>query len=410
MENRYQTMYRVTMALGVNGETYNVSPSNIVSVAMIHNYDTMTYPIIRVRLYCDLALIQNITEYPDEITMIGNFDAGVYLIKDQEKPTLVDGATSFSFSMKAYIENKNIPTSKMDQYRDGVKTQSNLNETPKYTIELYGYHQKLIYYMKRQTESIYQNMPLTSVMESMLSRSNIHQYHMDPLNQTSRFDQILIPNLNMLQAFTYFDTYYGLYEKGAHVYGDLDQLYITNASSDVYGNIIPIRIASSQTNADTVGLKKYDHNTYEMYLLFDNVAVLTESDIERIIQAEHIGAVNVNTNEIQTSLLSELYRYKTNEIYGSDNIPNILHKYVNPFVASSNAARIKEKITRVDLSAIGFDIGRMHVNTRYNLLFDSAIRGSNMRGLYRPSFVNHVISNQNDQLFVVQTTMQLCKN
>ena len=411
MEDRYQVMYRTTISLSVNGVNYSIPTSDIISVSIIHNYDTMTFPMIRLRVYTDLELIQNVTEYADQIEMIGNFDAGIYLLKDdQTKPTLVNGATSFSFNMKAYIEHKNNPTSVMDQYRDGKKITLDLNETPKYTLELYGYNQSLVHYMRRQTQSVYKNMCMTSIIENMMSRGSVNQYHMDPLNQNRCFDQVLIPNLSVMQALAFFDTYYGLYEKGAHVYGDMDQLYITNASSEVYGNIIPIRVGESQSNSDMIGLKKYNDSSYEMYVLYHNVNVLSESDIERILQSEHIGAVNVNTNEIQTASLEELYQYKTNTIDGSQSIPNILHKHVNPFIASSNAARIKEKITKINVSAIGFDIAKMKINSRYNILFDSSLRSRNIQGLYRPSFVNHVISNNNDELFVATTTMQLCKN
>jgi hypothetical protein len=253
-------------------------------------------------------------------------------------------------------------------------------------------------------------MALSSIIENMLSRGNITKYKMDPLNQNQCFDQVLIPNLSLMQSLAFFDTYYGMYEKGAHVYGDLDQLYITNASSELYGNLIPIRIAESKSNTDIAGLKKYNDSTYEMYLLFNNITILSESDIERILQAEHIGAVNVNTLEIQTSSLEELYRYKTNEIDGEMNLPNLLHKHQNPFITSSLAARVKEKITKIQITASGFDVATMKVNTRYNLLFDTDNRSRDIRGLYRPSFVNHVFMNQNDDLFLPITTMQLCKN
>lgn len=411
MENRYQVMYKITLALSVNHTNYQVSPSNIVSISMIHQYDTMTFPMIRIRLYCDLELIQNVAEYPDEIEVIGNFDAGTYLWKDEQtKPTLVSGATNFSFNMKAYLEHKNMPTSVMDQYRDGKKIEKDLNQTPKYTMELYCYDQSLVYYLRRQTESIYHGMCISSVIENMLNRGNITRYQMDPLNQNECFDQILIPNLSVMQALAFFDTYYGLYEKGAHVYGDIDQLYITNTSSDNYGNIVPIRVSEAQSNSDMAGLKKYNDSTYEMYILSNNITILSESDIERILQAEHIGAVNVNTLDIQSSSLEELYRYKTNSIDGSMNLPNLLHKHQNPFITSSLAARVKEKITKVQIAAAGFDIATMKVNTRYNLLFDTNNRSRDIRGLYRPSFVNHVFINQNDDMFIVNTTMQLCKN
>lgn len=411
MENTYQVLYQVSLALSVNGTNYTVNQSDIVSIAFMHNYDTMTFPIIRIRLQSDLALLQNILEYPDEIEIVGTLNGNVYLLADdQSKPTVVNGATNIQFQMKGYIEYKNMPTSVMNQYRDGKKITTDLNQQSKIPIELYGYNQSMVYYMKRLTQSIYKNMGMTSIIEDMLSRGHITKYKMDPLNQQSCFDQVLVPNLNLLQALVYFDTYYGLYEKGCHVYGDIDQMYLSNADSEIYGNIVPIRVMAATNQSDMVGLKKYDNTTYQMTVMFNNVSVMSESDIERLMASENIGAINVNTSEIQSASLKELYQYKTNAIFGSDSIPNILHKHQNPFIASSNAARIKEKITKVDVAAGGFDIGAMHVNTRYNLTFDSTIRGDGIGGLYRASFVNHVLYNNGDGLLGSQTTMQLCKN
>ena len=412
MEKVYQVMYKVGLNLSVNGECYTINPADIVSISIINNYDTMTYPIIRIRINTDLELIQNVMEYPDEIEMLGNLNGAIYNVNTEEQsgPQMVSGATSINFNMKVYVENKNMPTSKMDQYRDGKKITSDLNQTPKFPLEMYGYHSSMIYYMNRKTGSIYKNMSLESIIEQMLSRGNIQNYHIDPLNQQTRFDQVIIPNLNMMQSFAFFDTYYGLYNKGAQIYGDIDQLYIVNTDSNIANNIIPIRIDKAGSNSNMVGLHKYDNDTYEMHILFDNMTVTSESDIERLLQSDNIGAVNVNTGEIQSASLSELYQYKSNNILGQDQTPNLLHKHLNPFIAESNAARVKEKITKIDISGVGFDIGQMKINTRYNLIFNSAIRGDNIRGLYRPMFMNHVIVNQTNELFVGQTTMRLCKN
>jgi hypothetical protein len=108
--------------------------------------------------------------------------------------------------------------------------------------------------------------------------------------------------------------------------------------------------------------------------------------------------------------LKELYQYKTNEIFGNQDIPHILHKHVNPFIATSNAARIKEKITKIDLAGSGFDIGKLHINTRYNIIFESPIRGIDISSAYRASYVTHTITNLSGSLFTSQTTMRLCSN
>ena len=73
-------------------------------------------------------------------------------------------------------------------------------------------------------------------------------------------------------------------------------------------------------------------------------------------------------------------------------------------------ARIAERITRIDISGTGFDAFALDVNTRYNVIFDSPIRGLNVNQFYRASRVIHTITNTGSGLFGVQTTMTLCSN
>jgi hypothetical protein len=90
--------------------------------------------------------------------------------------------------------------------------------------------------------------------------------------------------------------------------------------------------------------------------------------------------------------------------------PDILHKTLNQYIAEAYAARVTERITRVDVSGVGFDIGKLNIRTRYNLIFDSPIRGMRMDQYYRATRVVHVISNLDSDLFIAQTTMSLCSN
>jgi hypothetical protein len=88
----------------------------------------------------------------------------------------------------------------------------------------------------------------------------------------------------------------------------------------------------------------------------------------------------------------------------------LLHKSPNEYVASVTAARINEKITRIDISGCGFDITNFNPNSRYNIIFESPIRGINMADAYRASYVCHVISPTSQELFSASTTLSLCKN
>jgi hypothetical protein len=329
---------------------------------------------------------------------------------EKKSPVPVAPVNEISFKLKGYIENKNIPTSKFDQYEFGIKKTTDMNTNTKVPIEVYCYNDRLIHLMKQKAPSIYKNMSLTTVISDMLSRNSIYDFKIDPLTNQNRYRQVLIPNLNLIQALGFFDKNYGMYSKGAMVYGDLDNLYISN--TDVHNNTtpIPIYVESTKSNSDLTGMKLINKK-YQMTTMAGFVSVKTETDIERVLNGRYLADINLTTMEANTEELKDLYA-STSGYAKLKNIevPDILHKSKNEYVASSYVARLNENITEVDLSGTGFDISRMNVNARFNLVFATPIRGLDINRIYRASYACHVLTNLDSDLFAAQTTMNLRTN
>lgn len=409
--DKFVTLYKPNISLVLPNDTISVSNSEIVSVALINNYDTMTYPIIRIRLYSDISVIQTLCESPNDIEVRGSFTGMIYKMNDEKKsPVPVAPVNEISFKLKGYIENKNIPTSKFDQYEFGIKKTTDMNTNTKVPIEVYCYNDRLIHLMKQKAPSIYKNISLTTVISDMLSRNSIYDFKIDPLTNQNRYRQVLIPNLNLIQALGFFDKNYGMYNKGAMVYGDLDNLYISN--TDVHNNTtpIPIYVESTKSNSDLTGMKLINKK-YQMTTMAGFVSVKTETDIERVLNGRYLADINLTTMEANTEELTDLYA-STSGYAKLKNIevPDILHKSKNEYVASSYVARLNESITEVDLSGTGFDISRMNVNSRFNLVFATPIRGLDINRIYRASYACHVLTNLDSDLFAAQTTMNLRTN
>lgn len=429
---KFSTLYKLSVVLqtkGSDGSSFRISPSDIVSIAMIHNYDNATFPIIRLRLYTDLSTMEKLTEYPDQIYVSVQLFGNIYQMNDAENrsPSLVGGATNLSFSLKGYIENKNTPTSVMDQYDHGIKKSSDLNTDRKVPIEIYCYDDNLIHYMRKKAPSIFKQMSLTSVIEAMFRNQGIVNFTIEPIKNQEKYDQVLIPNLNINEALSFFDNKYGLYPKGAQVYGDIDKMYI--CSSDVDNGVLPfpIHVESYKNSSDMGGMRKVDNGVYQMNTKAENVSVISETDVEKVLNAENIMAVNVRDMSVDAVSMVKLYPNAKKDSVSrvrsvtpiqkyfkilSDKIevPDILHKTKNTYVAETFNARVSERITKVDVSGVGFDIGKMKINSRYNLIFDSPIRGMSINQFYRATTVTHVLSNLDSDLFIAQTTMNLCSN
>lgn len=423
MSDRFATLYNIAASIVLNNDTYiPVNSSDIVSLSFIHNYDANMFPIIRLRLYPDLAIVQKMLEFPDAIYVRVTLNGGVYKMNDDlPSPVIMTGVTPISFEMKGYIENKNIPSSIMDQYENGLPKSSALNDNVKSPIEVFCYNEKMIHRMKQKAPSIYRNMSITSVIKDILSRNGIYSYDIEMLNNQNKYDQILIPNLDVSDTLSFFDERYGLYRKGAQVYGDYDKFLICNADVNNGTKPVPIYVRSFKSNDDMTGMTKTEgtHN-YHMITNAPNVSVITETDIERVLNSPEMASINLSTLGVDIKELNKLFTDSVNKSSSrkvSDGInkdvidtPQLLHKNVSEYVLESYIARLDEKITRIDVSGSGFDIGNMRINTRYNVIFETAIRGLNINTAYRATYACHVLTNLSGDLFSATTTMNLCSN
>lgn len=408
---------------------------------MIHDYDHAMYPIIRFRLYTDLSNAQDMLDEPDLIRISCNFIGNVYRMNEIEdkSPTPISGAEIFSYNLKGYIENKNTMTSKMDQYDQGIKRKDDLNEFRKVPIEVYGYNEELIHYMQSRTAAIYKDMSIQTCIESMFRNQGDVYVKIDTLDNQYRYDQVLLPNLNITQALGFFDSKYGMYHKGAQVYGNGKDLIICNADvNTIDGGLYPIYVESFKSSSDMGGIRKVGDN-FCMNTKAENVSVVSETDIERVLNGNKITDININKLTSNTVEMTKLYpsakmayyKRQVDEVIrsgiigeketqyikeqlrlaeGNIDVPDILHKAESQYIAEDYYARLSEKITRMDISGVGFDIGKMNIKTRYNVIFDSPIRGASINQKYRASRVVHVISNLDADLFIAQTTMNICSN
>ena len=413
MKDVYVTMYTPSLNLLVNNETINLSNSEIVSISFIHNYDTASYPIIRLRIYADLTKIQQICENPDSILVRGCLNGGIYKMNQntENESTLVKAVKSINISLKAYIEMKNIPSSTYDQYEDGKKKESDLNVNVKSPLELYCYNEQLVHYMKKRANSIYKDTSIGTVLHDILQQANVYNAEIDPITNPKKYNQVLIPNMNIIQSISFIDYYYGLYKKGGMMYGDLDKLYIAN--TDVYNGTtpVPIYVESYKNNNDSSGMTRIN-NDYQFYIMAPNVSIRSESDIERVLHGPKLAAINLmDMNDIDIVELTNLFE-EIKSLSLSENIetPNLLHKTQNKYIGTSYVARLDERITKVDVSGTGFDIMRITPKTRFNLIFASPIRGIKIDKQYRATFVCHVLSSTDSGKFIAQTTMNLCTN
>lgn len=427
---RYSTLYKVSCRLSVlDGSVrkgVQVSNSDIVSISIMHEYDTNTFPIIRLRLYTDLTTMELLNQAPDTINVDMALNGNIYEMADEDmkQSVAVGPATNMTISMDGYIEYKNTPTSVFDQYDQGIKKASDLNVEKKVPIDVYCYNKQAVQLFQTKAPGIFKNMTIHDIIKYLIGNLKLD---IDPVVNNIEYSQVLLPNLSVSESLSFFDRVYGMYPKGAQVYSDIDKIYVANTDCQNSTTPLAIHVDSYKNNDDNGGMRKVG-SQYQMSTKAQNVSVVSETDLERVLNSYFITSTNVNTKESQTTplidLYSELSDYKAlrlsvaqikqdkrfNSMLDSVSTPNILHKSYNDYLSEMYAARVYERITRMDISGVGFDIGKMNIRTRYNVCFDSPIRGFKTNKFYRAAKIVHVLTNLSSNLFVAQTTMTICTN
>jgi hypothetical protein len=137
----------------------------------------------------------------------------------------------------------------------------------------------------------------------------------------------------------------------------------------------------------------------------NNVSVLTETDIEKVINGSFVSDLNFKNGKVSSAELDKKLQ-NTNKII----TPHVLHPYQNDYVSDMYASLINERITRVDLSTSGVDVFSLKINTHYNLIFQTPIRGFDIDRKYRASYATHVFSNMDSDLFQATSTFKMCSN
>lgn len=413
LKDRYHILYAVGAAITAGESTINIEPADIVSVSFMCQYDKYTYPIIRLRIYTDIENVLQITDNSEDIMVSLSLDGAKYKINTTDdgiqEIKLAGSGDSISLSMNAYIEMKNNQTSQYNLYDQGLKRSNDMNNQMKVPFELFLYNRNVVHSLRKKVPSIYKDMSLSTVIDTISSNCGVKIVYQGFDNGT-KYDQVLIPNLNVLDALSFLDRKYGFYKKGAGVYVYNDTLYLypldVEAFMETRGNIL---VEDIDTVNDAGGM-----NVDSLFCTAaQNVSVKTVSDIDQVMNSEQIATVNLNTLNVDVGELKKLFRdTRKNKYTEYITTPDNLYKNVSAFNASALVARIEEGITSIDISGTGWPYSMFGANglVRYTLGFDTPIRGLNMNDIYRPVFANYVLSNTGNTLFTPQITLRLCTN
>ena len=411
--DKYTSLYEFTISI-YNGieDTIILSNDDVVSISIINDYDYAFFPIMRLRLYIDLPKLAYINEDPNNLLIGFSCNGSINKINESEDSvtyTRIKSFTSlenYSSGLYGYVETKNNPYSKYDNYQMGEKRDDSLNTNNKVPLTIYCYDKNLIRATKQRVNSIYTNTSLYAAVTNMFSQCGINHGHIEPFDNNEIYDQILIPNMSLIDAISYLDTYYGLYENGSSLYstvfGYMSLSRPIKETGMSYGGF-PVRVSSYKAGNSFSGISDpFNSITYQTP--DTSVVIKSQTDLEQTVNARIFASMNVSDFESVSTYLDEIF--KDSDMTNIE-VPYIIHKSKNQFIPSMYKARVNERNTRIDLSLNGYVLSDLEPYL-LSFVFDNPIRGTDINTSYRPMYTTHTFTNIGSGLFDIQSTFQLC--
>lgn len=420
MSTLYSPLYEFDVSINNNTSTPIIlSKDDIVSIAIVQDFDNAVFPMIRIRLYTDIDTLTYLNEDPNNLDLCISSIVGVYeLNENQEVTDRVIDSHAFNIAtdvkLKCYLENKNTPYTTYDNYQQGLQKDDSLNSKTKTPITLYCYDYNAIRNSKRKVSSIYKNTTLFEIVNHMATECEIENFKCIPFDNNEKYDQILIPNLSFIDALVYLDGYYGLYESGAMLTGhNPGYLVLTSSQRDYVGirNIVNINVTSYKAGNSFSGLVVSDLGAFSDNRISTpdtSVVVKSKTDIEQTVNPKLFSSINVDNFSVDSSILSETF---DNSDASNIEVPSIIHKTKNKFLASMYKTRVEEVNTQIDVSINALTYHQYLLPSaisRFMFSFDNAIRGIDINRYYRPQKINTVFTNIGSGKFSIQVTVQLC--
>ena len=225
------------------------------------------------------------------------------------------------------------------------------------------------------------------------------------------YKELLIPNMSILKAFAFIDTYYGLYKSGSVIWFGIDHIYIGpfNGSGNAFKaneiqntNIIIPKSANSEYTTSLGSLKKVNDNK-------SNYIVGNYSSLN--IENQSISNDYLNANSIQIVDSYDDMTVSSNSTATSKNgnfTKIFINKTENDFISEMYTAQTNAKSVVVTVKLQDYDVSAIAPNKKFNMIFQDPNYTKKYNGNYTVAGVAHTFIKEGID-FGVSSTLILRK-
>lgn len=364
-------------------ETKALKHSDIISISIEKDYDNAYFPILNIKLMLDYKTYYNIIENKSSVKF--KFKFSKYIVdRNNINDTDITNKfveTYFDTTFGIFIDD-DISALDKNLYE---KTVSTVGEQPlsKQIYDFYLFKDNDIASGKKSINNILKKCDMGTALMYLFTNANMNKLLMTPLDNSKKYDEIIIPYLPLTKAVSFLEEHYGLYKSGSTLFFDFDISYfIAKHGKNVFrtnefSTVILTFFKPGDTNSKTPGCYK-DKETKKLiiHVSQDNLAPITESIVNEQTSGTNLAIIDTSSDVI-TDVTPDV------QTRAGSTTTVIVNNYENPYITSMLLFNKLENNKIIDVMLTDIDLSFLNPNKNFIFTFDDKSSEKLYGGSYR---------------------------
>ena len=394
-------------------KTIKLPTERIVGMNIYNDYENNLFPVFRCSVVLEPSKYLEIVENKEDVKFKIRIQKYYRLIGTDDKKSLLRDYINDVFTLilddDAYDPDEGLKKSEERTTGDKFNDEDQLRYTNN-KIDFYFFKSSLIKGMKKTSNAILENCDMSTAIAYLCNSGKIGKVLMSPIENATKYKQIILPPQSIAQNLVYLDNQFGLYKAGSLIYMGLYRGYILNhkGGCTAYQNkeyketniMIPDK-GKAQTTESCMLNRKNITDKYNVVLRADDVSISNETVTNNVLSGNNATIVNTNTEMIDTSSID------SNNTDGSTVVLTTTSE--NKFISNTFAFQRALNKVVITCSAVDVDLHALEPNKKFNFLFEDTKLAKKYKGMYIISSMNAVFIKSGTEFTVtVGMTFKQC--
>jgi hypothetical protein len=345
----------------------------INEITVYNNYEQHVFPVLQVDMLLDADYYRKIQKNADTVKFMIS-------IKRFKFSGSADEVGSFFDTIVNNVLLKGYDIDRKPLYRD--KNEDNQKKFPMQVVAFVSKHVNL---NKELINKIILNQDMKNTLLNLLNTAGVSSNVLfSPPDNTVKYEQIIIPPLNLTNTIEYLQTVYGIYNEGLDLFFDFKTYYILTKNKEKaiskkreWKNVYIELIDPTDLGMDLVGC--FNDKKNERYLIktLNNVNFLVSDTSLRELSGENIKFISSSKDKHSVTRFKDTrYGLSNDKPFGVSNDIKPKQKiywnnYDNSYAENSFCSALARGLGRIQIPFSYLDLDIMTLNKKYYLYFSN---------------------------------------